>query len=227
MLFIVSTPIGNMQDITLRALEVLKSVDIVVCEDTRVTGKLLHHFSIDKPMKVLNEFNEENAIYDVITLLQEGKNIALVSDAGTPLISDPGFRLVQQARLKNLLVSPIPGPSALIAALSVAGLPTDSFYFHGFLPKKKNKIESFLLHFKNSVCNKEFCPTLVVYESPHRIITTLQIMLTVFGDREITIVRELTKIHEEFKNENISTLISNYSSKEPKGEIVMLISLKR
>ncbi len=226
MLYIVATPIGNMQDITLRALEVLRSVDFIICEDTRITGKLLHHFEIKKPMKALNEYNEKTAIYEILDEILLGKSAAIVSDAGTPLISDPGFPLVKLAKEKGVLVISIPGPTALITALSSSGLPTDSFMFQGFLPKRASKIEQFFDYFRSSVCSNGYSPTLVFYESPHRIIKTVKIMLDVLGDHEVVIARELTKIHEEVIKMKVSEFIIKYDKASPKGELVILMSLK-
>ncbi len=224
-LYIVATPIGNLQDITLRALETLKQSDTIVCEDTRVTGILLHNYGIKKPLIALNEFNEQTVIYEIIEKLQQGENVSLVSDNGTPLISDPGFLLVRLARKKEIPVFPIPGPSAVITALSASGLPTDSFVYLGFLPKNKTKKKKYL-QYLSSIVTKDFCPTFALYESPHRIIDTLTQIKDTFGDIHVVVARELTKIHEEFTNIQISECIANYSQKAPKGEITLLFSLK-
>ncbi len=224
-LYVVATPIGNMQDITLRALDTLRKSDLIVCEDTRVTGNLLHKYEIKKPMRALNEFNEQTVLYEIINELENGATVSLVSDSGTPLVSDPGFLLVRQARKKHIPVTPIPGASAGIAALSASGLPSDSFLFLGFLSKQRTKKRKYLDHLKTSF-TKNFSPTIILYESPHRIIDTLEILQDVFGDRKITIARELTKIHEEFKTGLLSEIISEYSQKPPKGELTILISLK-
>ena len=218
-LYIVATPIGNLQDITLRALETLKNVDAIVCEDTRVTSILLKKFDIKKPFIAVNEFNEEQVVYQILHRL-ETQDIALVSDAGTPLISDPGFRLVNTARQKGVTVIPIPGASALIAALSASGLPTDKFIFLGFLSKSGAKAEKSLL------LVKDFESTVILYESPHRIIQTLEAIKNVFGDIEITIARELTKIYEEIYSRKISEIAEEYKTKAPKGEFVLLFSTK-
>lgn len=224
-LYIVATPIGNMQDITFRAIDVLKGCDLVVCEDTRVTGKLLHHYNIKKPLKPLNEFNEQNVIYDVINKIINGAKVCLVSDSGTPIVSDPGFLLVREARKKKLTVTPIPGPSAVVAALSASGLPTDSFLFLGFLPKNKTKKQKMLTYISSTFTN-DYKPTMIIYESPHRIVDTLQYLKEVFDDKKIMVAREVTKMHEEFRSELLSTFISEYSEKQPKGELTLLISLK-
>jgi 16S rRNA (cytidine1402-2'-O)-methyltransferase len=215
-----------LQDITLRAIETLKSSDVIVCEDTRVTGRLLHHLGIKKPLRALNEFNEESQIHEIISELLQGLVISLVSDSGTPLISDPGFLLVRAARSKNIPVTPLPGPAAVIAALSASGLPTDMFLFLGFLSKNNTKKKKLLSHIQGTL-SKDYSPTLILYESPHRVLQTLTTIREVFGDKKIVIARELTKIYEEFKFELISTLISEYSEKQPKGELTLVLSLKQ
>lgn len=219
-LYIVATPIGNLQDITLRALETLRSVDLIVCEDTRVTSILLKKFDIKKKLIAINEFNEEQVVYEILKRL-EMENVALVSDAGTPLISDPGFRLVNLARKNGVSVVPIPGASALIAALSASGLPTDKFVFLGFLSKSSTKAEKSLEIFKNLET------TVILYESPHRIIQTLQSIQKVYGPIEVTIGRELTKIYEEIFSKEVGLLINEYIIKAPKGELVVLFSTKQ
>jgi 16S rRNA (cytidine1402-2'-O)-methyltransferase len=224
-LYIVATPIGNLQDITLRAIEILKDSDVIVCEDSRVTGKLLHHLGFKKPMMALNEFNEETVAYEIIHLLQQGKKISLVSDSGTPLISDPGFILVRLARKKGIPVTPIPGASAVIAALSASGLPSDSFLFLGFLPKNNSKKKKTLTTI-SEMTQLDLSPTIIFYESPHRIVDTLILLHEICGDREILIARELTKIYESFHSNTISKLITEFSTKQPKGEITVLLSLK-
>ncbi|MDO8269165.1 MAG: 16S rRNA (cytidine(1402)-2'-O)-methyltransferase [Candidatus Levybacteria bacterium] len=218
-LYIVATPIGNLQDITLRALEVLRTVHTIVCEDTRVTSVLLNKFDIKKPLIPLNEFNEEQVVYGILKQL-ETQDVALVSDAGTPLISDPGFRLVNSARKNGIAVIPIPGPSALIAALSASGLPTDKFSFLGFLSKSKTKNLKLLEQYQ------KLETTVILYESPHRILPTLEVIAEVFGDIEITIARELTKIYEEIITNTASSFIERYKNAPPKGEIVVLFSTK-
>lgn len=217
-LYIVATPIGNLQDMTLRAISTLKSVETIFCEDTRQTHKLLEHYQIsNKRLIPLNEFNEENVIFEAIKLL-ETDNIALVSDAGTPLISDPGYRLVVEAKKRGINIVPIPGPSAVIAALSVAGLPTDRFMFLGFLPKTMGKAKMILDTVRSTKT------TVVLYESPHRIVKTLKLIDEIFGDIEVTIERELTKVHEEVITDRVSTFIRSYENKQPKGEFVLLFS---
>lgn len=218
-LYVIATPIGNLQDITLRALEILKEVDLIVCEDTRVTSRLLNKYEIKKPMVAVSEFNEEQVVYEVMKKL-ESMNIALVSDAGTPLISDPGYRIVNTAIKKGYKVVPIPGASAIIAALSASGLPTDKFVFLGFLSKSETKA------IKNLEVFQSIETTIVLYESPHRIVETLEIIQKVFGEINVTIARELTKIYEEIITEKVGIHIESYKQKEPKGEIVVLFSTK-
>jgi 16S rRNA (cytidine1402-2'-O)-methyltransferase len=218
-LYIVATPIGNLQDITLRALETLKTVDFIICEDTRVTSTLLNKFNIKKPLLALNEFNEDNMVYEILNRLKT-QNGALVSDAGTPLISDPGYKLVKKAREKNFQIIPIPGPSALIAALSVSGMPTDKFSFLGFLPKKSLKAKRSLEMTKN------LDETVILYESPHRITKTLELIKELFGDIDISIARELTKKFEEVHLEPITAHLKRFETKPPKGEFVILFSTK-
>ena len=218
-LYIVATPIGNLQDITLRAIETLTNVDIVVCEDTRVTGKLLNHLGIKKKMIAVNDFNEEQKTYEILNLLEDN-SVALVSDAGTPLISDPGFRIVREAKKRGYKLIPIPGPSALIAALSVSGLPTDKFSFLGFLPQSPIKVQRLF----DSVKNLE--QTVILYESPHRINHTVEAIHKHFGDIEITIARELTKVFEEIETKKVSEFLDIYKTKAPKGEFVILFSTK-
>src|SRR5215472_589524 len=191
-LFVVATPIGNLSDISKRALEVLEKVQVIACEDTRQTIKLLNHFGIQKPLTSYHEFNEEKKAAELADQLAEGTNVALVSDAGVPAVSDPGYRLVRLCRLRGISVVPIPGPNAAITALAASGLPSDEFMFVGFLPAKKNARREKLTEIMNVRC------TLVFYEAPHRIEAALDDMQEVLGDREVCIAREITKIHEEY-----------------------------
>ena len=215
----VATPIGNLEDITLRALRILREVDRIACEDTRQTRKLLDRHGISKPLVSYHEHNEQARAEELLGDLQAGKNIALVSDAGTPLIADPGYRLVAQARAAGVTVSPIPGPSALISALSASGLPTDSFFFGGFLPAKKIQRRKTLDEMK------AYPATLVFYEAPHRIVETLNDIAEVLGPRRVTIGRELTKIHEEFLTGDASGLHQLLSTRPSmKGEITLMIA---
>ena len=220
-LFIVATPIGNLDDITFRAVETLKSVDLVLAEDTRHSQKILNHFNIKTPISAFHDYNEREKCNTVIDKLKQGDSIALISDAGTPLISDPGYILVSAAKKNSVNVVPIPGPSALIAALSASGIPSDSFSFFGFLPSKQNARIKTLKTFASRP------ETIIVYESPKRIMATLTDMLFVFGEeREVCLAKELTKTFETILTTNIPNLI-DYISADPghqKGEFVLLIS---
>ena len=219
-LYIVSTPIGNMEDITLRALRILKEVDLIAAEDTRRAGLLLKHFSIQTSLTSYFEGNELKKREFILAKLQEGKNVALISDAGTPGISDPGFRLIQLAIENQLVIVPIPGSSAAITALSVSGLPTDAFLFKGFLPHKTKKRKDLLRELEN------VRETLVLYESPHRILETLSDILEIFGDREIVLTRELTKVYEEIIRGKVSEILNQVGDRTLKGEITLVISGK-
>jgi 16S rRNA (cytidine1402-2'-O)-methyltransferase len=219
-LYIVSTPIGNREDITLRALRILKEVDVIAAEDTRHTGLLLRHYGIQKPLTSYFEGNELKKKDFILSKLKQGDRIALVSDAGTPGISDPGFRLTQLAIENQIPVVPIPGPSAVIAALSVSGLPTDAFLFKGFLPHKMKKRRDLLKELE------DVRETLIFYESPHRISETLRDIYEVLGDREIVLTRELTKIYEEVLRGKVSDIQSQIGERKLKGEITLVISGK-
>lgn len=221
-LFIVATPIGNLKDITLRALDTLKSVDCVFCEDTRVTSKLLNHYQIKKPLKTLTDFNEAKKVDEIVKLIKAGQRIALVSDAGTPLISDPGFKLVRECLVQGLPVEVVPGPSAVLPALLLSGLPTDKFSFWGYLPRKSFKRQEFLGQLVK--IQTSFPQTLIFFESPHRLIKTLKDIRVVFGDIQIVIARELTKLHEEIRREKISKAIEHFGKHKPKGEVTLLIN---
>jgi 16S rRNA (cytidine1402-2'-O)-methyltransferase len=219
-LYIVSTPIGNLEDITLRALRILKEVDLIAAEDTRHTGLLLRHFGIQKPLTSYFEGNELKKRELILSRLKQGDRVALVSDAGTPGISDPGFRLIQMVIENQIPIIPIPGPSAVIAALSVSGLPTDAFLFKGFLPHKSKKRRDLLKQLEET---KE---TLIFYESPHRLTETLKDILEILGDREIVLTRELTKIYEEILRGKVSEIQNQIGEKKLKGEITLVISGK-
>jgi len=216
-LYIVATPIGNLEDITLRALRVLKEVDLIACEDTRHTQTLLHHYGIKTPLTSYHEHNERGKAQDLVERLARGENIALVTDAGTPAISDPGYRLVVEAVRNSIQVIPIPGASALAAALSAAGLPTDRFAFEGFLPAKTQERKTVLAALKGET------RTLVFYEAPHRLKKSLSDILQILGDREIVIARELTKLHEEFLRGAASDVIGRLAERDVKGEIAILV----
>jgi 16S rRNA (cytidine1402-2'-O)-methyltransferase len=217
-LYVVATPIGNLDDITLRALRILGEVDRIACEDTRQTRKLLDRHGISKPLVSYHEHNEQARAEELLHELQAGRNIALVSDAGTPLIADPGYRLVAQARAQGITVSPIPGASALVSALSASGLPTDSFYFGGFLPARKTQRR------KTLETMQSYPATLVFYEAPHRIVEALEDIAEMLGPRRVTLGRELTKIHEEFLAGDVAELREALAKRPPlKGEITLMI----
>jgi len=219
-LYIVSTPIGNREDITLRALRILKEVDLIAAEDTRHTLPFLKHFGIQTPLTSYFEGNELKKKEFILFKLRQGDQIALVSDAGTPGISDPGFRLIQTAIENQIPIVPIPGPSAAITALSVSGLPTDAFLFKGFLPHKSKKRRDLLETLK------EVRETLIVYESPHRLVESLEDILVVLGDREIVLTRELTKLYEEILRGKVSEIKTQIGERKLKGEITLIISGK-
>ena len=219
-LYVVSTPIGNMEDITLRALRILKEVDLIAAEDTRHTGLLLKHFDIQTPLTSYFEGNELKKREIILSRLTEGRQVALVSDAGTPGISDPGFRLIQLAIENQVPIVPIPGPSAAVTALSVSGLPTDAFLFKGFLPHKAKKRKDLLKELEG------IRETVIFYESPHRISETLKDILEVLGDREIVLTRELTKVYEEMIRGKVSEIQSHIGDRKLKGEITLVISGK-
>ncbi len=220
-LYLVPTPIGNRGDITLRALEILKKVDTVLAEDTRTTGLLLKHYEISQSLERFHIFNEHQVLEKLITRMKGGRTFALVSDAGTPGISDPGFLLVRECLKAGLSVECLPGPTALIPALVNSGFPTDRFVFEGFLPHKKGK-QTLLKKLS------EEDRTIVVYESPHRLIKTLEQMKEFFGsERSMSVSRELTKVHEETFTGTLEQVLTHFQLKEVKGEIVIVIDGKR
>lgn len=216
-LYIVATPIGNLEDVTQRAIRVLKEVDLIAAEDTRHTRKLLAHFGIATKLDSYYDEVEAEKAPLLVKELKNGKSIALVSDAGTPTLSDPGFRLVREAVLAGVSVIPVPGPSALLAVLSVSGLPTDRFVFEGFLAGKKRERRERLQNLRLEE------RTLVFYEAPQRLRATLQDMLELFGDRELVLGREVTKLYEEFVRGRISAAIAAIDRKEPRGEITLVV----
>ncbi len=222
-LYIVATPIGNLSDISERAIKILQEVDLIAVEDTRHSGKLLQHIGVSTPMLALHEHNEDKKVQDIIDKLLAGAQIALISDAGTPLISDPGYQLVKAALLAGIKVSPIPGPSALVTALSVSGLPSDSFIFEGFLPNKSSG------RIKKLGALSAESRTLIFYEAPHRIVACLQDMLQIFGaKRTAVIARELTKTFETIKNDSLENLLEwvQADTNQQKGEFVVLVQGK-
>ncbi len=216
-LYVVATPIGNLEDITYRAVRILAEVDLIACEDTRLTRKLLNRYGIHKTLLSYHEHNEQRRALELLGRLERGDSIALVSDAGTPLISDPGYRLVSRAAELGIRIVPIPGPSALLAALSAAGLPTDSFLFLGFLPPKASKRRKALERLRNSGA------TVVLYEAPHRILDTLADVAAVLGDPPVVLARELTKLHEEFLRGPASAVARRLAERPSlKGEFTLL-----
>ena len=217
-LYLVATPIGNLADITHRALQILSAVDLIACEDTRHTQKLLSHYSITTKTISYHEHNEQQRAPELIERLKQGTSIAVVSDAGTPSISDPGFRLVRAAIENDISIVPVPGPSALIAALIAAGLPTDEFFFAGFLPSRMNARRARLTELQSVP------GTLIFYESPHRLAATLKDAYEILGEREAVVARELTKLHEEIRRGRLSELTTDYTEEtDIRGEIVVLI----
>ena len=214
-LFVVATPIGNLSDISSRALDVLRKVDLIACEDTRHTIKLLNHFGIEKGLTSYHEFNEQKKAEELAAKLEGGANVALVSDAGMPAVADPGYRVVRLCRQRGIPVVAIPGPNAAVTAIAASGLPSDEFMFLGFLPAKKNARRERLGSVANAEC------TLVFYEAPHRIEAALEDMQEVLGDREVCIAREITKVHEEY-------LFGKLSQVRPQlkalGEFVIVVS---
>ncbi len=218
MLFIVPTPIGNLEDITLRALRVLKEVDLVVAEDTRHSGILLKHFEIHKPLESFHSHSDDRKLEKIISVLKNGKDVALISDAGTPGISDPGFALINRAVAENIPITSLPGPVALITALTSTGFPMDKFTFLGFLPIKKGRQTLFqaLIDEKRTV---------VFYESPHRIVRTLSQLRDALGPtRRAAICRELTKMHEEVRRGTLTELAEHFNKTAPRGEFTVVLA---
>jgi len=216
-LYLVATPIGNLSDITHRALQVLRDVDLIACEDTRHTHKLLSHYGITTKTISYHEHNEQQRAGQLIDQLRQGSSIAVVTDAGTPAVSDPGFRLVRAAIENEVPVVPVPGPSALISALVAAGLPTDEFFFAGFLPARTNARRARLSELQSVP------GTLIFYEAPHRLAATLKDAYELLGERDAVVARELTKVHEEIRRGRLSELAAHYEREDPRGEIVVLI----
>jgi 16S rRNA (cytidine1402-2'-O)-methyltransferase len=218
-LYVVGTPIGNLEDMTFRAISVLQNVDLIAAEDTRHTGKLLHHFQIKTPQISHHEHNRATRIPELIDKLQQGKSIALVTDAGMPCVSDPGYELVKACAAANLPIVPIPGVTAVVTALAASGLPSDRFTFEGFLPAKEKDRRNALMQLQTE------SRTMIFYESPHRLRESLVTILETLGEtREITIARELTKMHEEFWRGTVSDAVAAYQTREPKGEYTIVIA---
>lgn len=216
-LYLVATPIGNLEDITLRAIRVLKEADLIACEDTRQTQKLLQHYAIHKEMISYHAHNELTRAAELVIKLEQGTQVALVSDAGTPVISDPGHHLVTLCLRHHIPVIPIPGPSAVIAALAVSGLPTEEFLFVGFLPSRAGARRKALEALKSEP------RTIVLYEAPHRLVDTLADAAAVMGSRPAVVAREITKIHEEFLRGSLTELCDAARNRAPRGEITLLI----
>ena len=219
-LYIVPTPIGNLEDITLRALRILQEVDIILAEDTRTSKKLLQHYVKNTPMLSYHKFNEHQNLQNFIKQLKEGKQIALISDAGTPAIADPGFLLVRECILENIPVESLPGATAFVPALINSGFPNDRFVFEGFLPDKKGR--------NTRLQNlKEETKTMIFYVSPHKLTKTLNEFITLFGSsRKVSISRELTKIYEETVRGELSEVLDYFTKNPPKGEFVLILSGK-
>ena len=216
-LYIVATPIGNLEDITLRALRILKTVDLIAAEDTRHTRKLLTHYAIATPLTSYHDHSESTKAPALVETLLAGKNMALVSDAGTPCISDPGYRLVKSAAEVDIPIVPVPGPSMLTALMSVGGLPTDRFAFEGFLPAKQGQRQRAL----RELCHEE--RPLIFYESPHRLLRTLADLEQIFGDRRVVVGRELTKQFEEILRGPVSVVLSAFHNRPVKGEVALVV----
>jgi len=215
-LFVVATPIGNLQDISFRAVETLKKVNCIFAEDTRTSKKLINHYDIDTKLYSYHDHSSEKEIARLLDILKDHKDVALISDAGTPTISDPGYSLIRQCINEGIDVIPIPGASALTAAISASGLPSDAFTFIGFLPTKKGRKKKI-----SSLENLDM--TIVLFESPHRLIKTLNQLKEVLGERPIVVARELTKLYEEIIRGNFSSAIEFFEAKKIKGEIVIMI----
>ena len=217
-LYIVPTPVGNMEDITLRAIRVLKEADLVLAEDTRTSGILLKHFDIKNHLMAHHKFNEHGTAAGIVERLKAGQTIALVSDAGTPGISDPGFFLAREAAHAGITVQTLPGATALVPALVSSGLPCDRFCFEGFLPQKKGR-QTHLLSLQDET------RTMVFYESPYRLLKTLQQFAEAFGeDRQVSVAREISKVYEEHVRGTLQEVIAHFTEKDPRGEIVIILA---
>lgn len=217
MLYLVPTPIGNLEDMTFRAINVLNECDVILSEDTRTSGKLLKHFNIDKPLWSFHAFNEHKALKNIIDHLQQGKKMALISDAGTPGISDPGYLLVRECQAHDIKVSCLPGATAFVPALVSSGMTTDKFYFEGFLPHKKGRQTRWKYLSQLDV-------TIILYESPHRLMKCLDEVKEYLGeDRRVCVAREISKVFEEFNTRSVIDAITYYTAKPAKGEIVLVI----
>ena len=219
-LYIVPTPVGNLEDMSVRAVNVLKSVDAVLAEDTRTSGVLMKHFGIATPMHSHHKFNEHDALPAVMAQLEGGKTLALISDAGTPAISDPGFLLVRECRRQGIEVETLPGPTAFVPALVNSGLPCERFCFEGFLPQKKGRASKLA-----ALCDEQ--RTMIFYESPMRLLKTLQQFAETFGaDREASVSREISKVHNTTHNGTLQELVDYFTLNQPRGEIVIVVAGK-
>jgi 16S rRNA (cytidine1402-2'-O)-methyltransferase len=217
-LYIVATPIGNLEDLTFRALRILKEVDRIAAEDTRHSRRLLDHYGIKTPLTSYHEHNEQSKARHLVERMQNGENVALISDAGTPVLSDPGHRLVREAIRAGISISPVPGPSALVAALSASGLSMERFAFEGFLPAKRKERREKL----QSLCAE--ARTLVFYEAPHRLKESLADIGAIFGAREMVLAREMSKVHEEFLRGSAGDLMAQLAAREVRGELTLVIA---
>ena len=216
-LYVVPTPVGNLEDITMRALRVLREADLILAEDTRTSGNLLRHFDIHKPMLSFHKFNEHQVVSGIVQRLQGGEQMALVSDAGTPGISDPGYLLVREAIAADVEVITLPGPTAFVPALVSSGLPCDKFCFEGFLPQKKGRMTR-LQELQNEP------RTIVLYESPHRVVKLLEQLSEVFGpERPVSVCREISKVHEESVRGTVAEALAHFQETEPRGEFVVVV----
>lgn len=217
-LYVIATPIGNLEDITLRALRILKEVDLIAAEDTRHTKGLLSHYGITTPLTSCHEHNERAKAHALVERLERGNKIALVSDAGTPIVSDPGYLLVREAIKAGIQIIPIPGASALTAVLSASGLAADAFVFEGFPPPKRQERKAWLRELESE------SRTIVFYEAPHRLKESLQDLFEILGDRELVLAREVTKVHEEFIRGRLSQVMAEIDRRDVRGEIVLMVS---
>ncbi len=223
MLYIVPTPIGNLKDITLRALEVLQSVTGIICEDTRRTGLLLNHYQIKKTLIVLNDYNEAKEVPRIISQLNSGRTLALVSDAGTPLVADPGYKLVRECISQNIPVDSLPGPSSILPALTLSGLPPDKFMFLGYPPEKAGHRLKLFQNILDREINGNFKATYIMFISPHKLKRTLEDIKDIFGDIGVCLAHELTKIHQSVETKSVSKWLETL--KNPKGEYILLFRL--
>lgn len=224
MLYIIATPIGNLKDITLRVLETLQLVDGVICEDSRRTGLLLNHYQIKKPFYILNDYNEAREFPKILEFLRQGQDLALVSDAGTPLISDPGYKLVRECINQGIQIDSLPGPSSVITALTLSGLPPDKFMFLGYPPEKPGPRSKFFQNILDREHNENIKATYIIFVSPHKLLKTLEDMKKVFGNIEVVLAKELTKIHQSVKKQNLETWLEEFKKQSPKGEYVLLFN---